>query len=123
MSRYRFDDSLAEGGETLDIGEVAVYISFTHTCAPWLPAIEPPLWTLFTSAAEPTPTTLLAVSFEEHQAATVDPILVSPPQDPRDDSSHKVVEASQISTTVVLIDRDPRPNRGCPAVRSPCGVI
>ncbi len=25
---------------------MALYISFTHTCAPWLPAIEPPLGTL-----------------------------------------------------------------------------
>ncbi len=85
---------MGRGGEKLDIGEAPVYISFIHTCAPWLPAIEPPLWTLFVSAAEPTPTTPLAVSFEEYQAATVDPILVLPLQDPREFRLHKEIKAS-----------------------------
>ncbi len=94
MSPCGVHESLTEVEKKLDFCRVAVYFSLTHKCAPWLPAIEPPLWTLFISAAEPTPTTPLAVSFEEYQAATVDPILVLPLQDPREFRLHKEIKAS-----------------------------
>ncbi len=84
MSPYRVHGSFTKVEKDLDFGQAAAYFSLTHSCAPWLPAIEPPRWTLFLRCRA-YPDDTQAVSFEASRAAKVDPILVLLLKVPRKD--------------------------------------